>query len=316
MLAPTLAPLLATAAVILPVFLLIFLGWLLKRRAFPGDHFWAPAERLTYFVLFPALIATILAKADFSNLAILPMAAAIVLAILAMSVLVLALRRRLRVSGPALTSVFQGAVRMNTYIGLSVAWGVHGAEGLTAAALAVAVIVPLVNVTCTLVLLRYGAAARPGAPMRWGAIVRQFASNPLILACLVGGLLNLSGIGLPPVVGPMAEILSRAALPLGLLAVGAALDLKAARAAGGLVLQTSALKLVALPAMTWLLLQAFGVGGVAAFVAILFNALPTATSAYILARQLGGDATLMASLTTIQTLLALASLPLVLGLLA
>ncbi|MEX0758797.1 MAG: AEC family transporter [Tistlia sp.] len=299
-------------AAILPVFLLIFLGWLLKRRAFPGDHFWAPAERLTYFVLFPALIATTLAQADFSRLEILPMAAAIVLAILAMSALILAARRLFAVDGPGLTSVYQGAVRMNTYIGLTVAYGVHGAEGLAAAALAVAAIVPLVNVTCTAMLARYGRGAAPGA----AGMARQFATNPLILACLLGGLLNLSGIGLPPVLGPMALILGRAALPLGLLAVGAALDLRAARAAGRVVLQTSALKLAALPLLTWLFLQAFGIEGVAAFVAILFNALPTATSAYILARQLGGDATLMASLITVQTLVALASLPLVLGLLA
>lgn len=303
---------LAVVAVILPVFLLIFLGWLLRRRDFPGDHFWAPAEKLTYFLLFPALIATTLAQADFSRLAILPMAAALVLAILAMSALVLALRPLFGVEGPGLTSVYQGAVRMNTYIGLSVAYGVHGTEGLTAAALAVAVIVPLVNVTCTLMLARYGHGAQPSA----GRVARQFARNPLILACVVGALLNVTGVGLPPIVGPMAQILSRAALPLGLLAVGAALDLRAAHAAGRVVLQASALKLVGLPLITWLLLQAFGVGGVAAFVAILFNALPTATSSYILARQLGGDATLMASLVTIQTLVAMASLPLMLGLLA
>lgn len=299
-------------AAILPVFLLISLGWVLRRRQFPGDHFWAPAERLTYFVLFPALIATTLAQADFSRLEILPMAAAIVLAILTMSALVLAGRRLFGVDGPGLSSVYQGAVRMNTYIGLTLAYGVHGAEGLAAAALAVAAIVPLVNVTCTLVLARYGAGAEPSA----AGMARQFATNPLILACVVGGLLNVTGIGLPPVLGPMALILGRAALPLGLLAVGAALDLHAARAAGRVVLQTSALKLAVLPLLTWIFLQAFGVGGVAAFVAILFNALPTATSAYILARQLGGDATLMASLITVQTLVALASLPLVLGLLA
>ena len=55
------------------------------------------------------------------------------------------------------------------------------------------------------------------------------------------------------------------------------------------------------------------IAGTAAFVAVLFNGLPTATSAYILARQLGGDATLMASLITAQTLLAMLTLPLVLA---
>jgi predicted permease len=296
--------------VVLPVFLLIFVGWLCRWQAFPGDGFWAPAERLTYFLLFPVLLVTTLAKADFASLQILPMAGAISVAILVMTGLTLLLRMRLRIPGPTFTSVFQGSVRMNTYIGLSVAFGIYAEQGLAAAALAVAAIMPLANVLCVLVLARYGKGAQPSLI----GVLRQLAGNPLILACIVGGCLNLLGLGLPPVVGPMMEILSRAALPLGLLAVGAALDFRAARASSQLVLITAGLKLIVLPVLTLGALFALGVGGVAAFVAVLFNGLPTATSAYILARQLGGDAALMASLITVQTFLSMLSLPLVLAL--
>ncbi len=300
------------ALVILPVFLLIFLGWVLRRRAFPGEAFWAPAERLTYFLLFPVLLATTLARADFSELAVLPMAAAIVAAILVMTAALLLARPCLGLDGPGFTSLFQGAVRMNTYIGLAVTFGVAGEAGLAAAAVAVAAIVPLVNLLCVAMLARYGTAAQPTL----GGVARQIATNPLILGCAAGGLLNLTGLGLPPVLGEVMQILARAALPLGLLCVGAALDLRAARAAGRPVLVSSVLKLAVLPALTWAGCWALGVEGTAAFVAVLFNGLPTATSAYVLARQMGGDATLMASLITAQTLLAMLTLPVVLAPLA
>ena len=309
------------APVILPVFLLIFLGSLLKRAAFLSEGFWDGAERITYYLLFPALLAATLAEADFAGLAVDGMAAAIVLALVAMALILLALRPLLGASGPAFTSVAQGSLRQNTYIGLALCFGLWGESGLTAAAVAVAVIVPLVNLLSVALLTVFGAGARPtarspGATARQiGRVALTLARNPLVLACLLGLALNLSGLGLPPIVGPMLEILARGALPMGLLAVGAALDPAAALAAGRLVAIASVLKLALLPGLTALACRAFGVEGLAADVAILFSALPTAASSYILARQLGGDAGLMASTITLQTALALATLPLVLMLL-
>jgi hypothetical protein len=198
---------------------------------------------------------------------------------------------------------------MNTYIGLALAAALYGETGLAAAAVAVAVIVPVVNILCVGSLARFGAGGRMTAP----GTAAQLARNPLILACLVGLGLQWSGLGLPPVLAPMLDILGRAALALGLLAVGAGLDFTALKGAGRVAAATSALKLLALPGLTGLLCLAFGVGGVAAAVAVLFNGLPTATSAYILARQLGGDHRLMAGLITLQTALAIASLPLIIA---
>ncbi len=296
--------------VVLPVFAHILVGNVLRRRGFPGDDFWAPVERLVYWVLFPALLVTTLAEADFTRLAAGRMVVTIVTAILVMTAITLALRPILGVTGPTFTSVYQGTVRMNAYIGLSVALGVYGTEGLAAAALTVAAFVPLVNVLGVLILARYGSNAQPGLRRT----VVMLARNPLIVACALGGSLNLTGIGLPPVIGPVLDILSRAALPLGLLAVGAALNLGAVRRSVAIVLGTSALKLLGLPALAALGVWLVGLRGVEAFVALLFAALPTATSSYILARQLGGDAPLMANLVTVQTLASLLTLPVVLSL--
>jgi malonate transporter and related proteins len=295
--------------VVLPVFLLIFAGQLCRRRAFPGEGFWEPAERLTYFVLFPSLLVITLAEADVSRLTVVPAALGTTVAILAMTGLALALRPWLGIGGAAFTSFYQGIVRFNTYIGLSVAFGLWGEAGLAAAAVVLGAVVPLVNLTSIFVLARYGTVAQPTL----AGVARQIATNPLILACLAGAVLNLTGVGPPPVVGDMLRILGRAALPIGLLAVGAALDLAAARRAKRVSGLASLLKLAALPALAYGLGLAFGAEGVALSVGVLFAALPTATSAYILARQLGGDAAFMANLCTLQTLLALVTLPLVLA---
>jgi malonate transporter len=297
---------------VLPVFLLIFLGGVLFRTGLFGASFWQSVERLTYFVLFPALLVGTLAKGDLAPGEVLPMVVAIDGAILAMVPLALLLKRLLGMTGPQFGAFLQGIVRMNTYVGLAVAFAFYGQDGLAKAAVAVVAIVPLVNVLSVTTLLRYGEAQGGIRP----SLLRALTRNPLILACVLGLLLNLSGIGMPPVVGPMLDILGRAALALGLLAVGAALDLEAVRRGGGLLVVSSVLKLVAMPLLTAAGCSALGVEGTALGVALLFNGLPTATTAYILARQLGGDHRLMAAMITGQTALSMISIPLVLGWLA
>jgi hypothetical protein len=293
---------------IAPVFLLIFLGYGIRVRRLLADAFWEPAERLIYFVLFPSLLISTLASAELRSLDIGPMTGALVTAMAVAVAGLLLLRPLMGWSGPAFTSVFQGVVRQNTYIGLAVALAVFGANGLAAAAVAVAVIVPLVNLLSVTVLERYGANGRSS----WLSAVRQVARNPLIIACAIGIALNVTGIGLPPVIGPLLDIVGRAALPLGLIAVGAGLDLTGARAAGLPMALAVGLRLLAVPAVTALACQILDVSPVAAFVAVLFNGTPAAPTSYILARLLGGDARLMAGIITAQTTLSMVTLPLVL----
>ena len=135
--------------------------------------------------------------------------------------------------------------------------------------------------------------------------------NPLILACLSGIGLNLSGIGLPWGSAAVLDILARAALPLGLLAVGAGLQIEGLNRPG-LLAATSSLKLLALPALAGTLCWLFNPGRLETAVLVTFTALPGASTAYILARQLGGDAALMAAIVTVETALALLTLPLAL----
>ena len=296
-------------AAIVPVALLIALGAGLRRVPGLGDAFWAGAERLCYLVLLPALLAVGLATADLSAVPVAAMAGAIVASLLATGAALVALRPALAIDGPAFTSVFQGGVRFNNYIALAVAVGLHGPPGVSLAALATAAIVPTVNVMSVLVFARFGTA-RPTV----AGTLRMLATNPLILACAAGGAIQALGLHLPGVVVVAGRSLGQASLPVGLLCVGAAFQPAALWARPGAAAVSSAAKFVALPFCVWLACRGLGVGGTAAEVALLFAAMPTASSSYILARQLGGDAPLMAGITTAQTALAALTIPLTLAL--
>ncbi|MGO4407820.1 AEC family transporter [Bosea sp. RAF48] len=292
---------------LLPVIVLIGLGMGLRLRRFLDDGFWPLAERLGYYILLPCLFFHGLATAHLEALPVHELALTLILATIVVSALVVAVRPLLRLDGPAFTSVFQGSVRFNNYVGVTLASGLFGAKGIAMAAICNAAIVPTVNVLCVLVFARHGSAKLSGR-----GILKQLVTNPLVIASLAGIVFQLAGLGIPPGIEPAMRSLGAASLPLGLLCVGAALDFRTARKWVGPVASSSAMKFLAMPVATILFAMLTGLTGPALTTALLFQALPTASSAYIMARQLGGDAPLMAGITATQTVLAVVAIPLVL----
>ncbi|HSK41117.1 MAG TPA: AEC family transporter, partial [Arenibaculum sp.] len=258
-----------------------------------------------------ALIVDNLARADLTGLAFGPMAAALTGAIVTAAALLLASRRGLGLDGPAFTSVLQGAIRPNTFVGIAAASALFGTPGLAIFAIGLATVVPLVNVLSVATLQRYGAG---NAGRGFGGVIAALARNPIIIAVVAGVGVNLAGIGGLPVLGPGVRVLGEASLTLGLLAVGAGLDPAAARRSGRGVFIAATSKLLLVPLLTWLIGRSLGLDGMALTVAILFNAVPGAAASYILARQMGGDHRLMASIITVETIVAAATLPLVIAL--
>ncbi|MDC7712412.1 AEC family transporter [Vogesella indigofera] len=289
-----------------PIALLIAIGAWLRRSHFLAESFWPQAERLGYYVLLPSLFLHGLATARLDGVPIWAMVATLVCSTVVVAAILVGMRHRLAVDNPAFTSVFQGGVRFNNYVGVSAAAGIFGAQGIALAAVANAAIVPTVNVLCVLVFARYGSQGRL-SPKR---VAWQLAMNPLVVACVAGIALQVSGIGLPLMIEPVLKALGQASLPLGLLCVGAALEFSAAKKWLGPVGVSSAVKFGLMPLATLGACHAFGLSGPAAIAALLFQTLPTASSSYIMARQLGGDAPLMAGIVAAQTLLAAIALPL------
>ena len=293
-----------------PVFTLLLLGYFARRSGFPGEGFWLPAERATYYVLFPALLVERLASASLAGGESLRLAL-LVTAVLVVTALFCSLCKPwLRLAAPAFTSFFQGSLRFNTYVALAITAALHGSDGIVIAAVITAVMIPQLNLYSVLAF-----ACTSDQKFSLIKLVSTLLRNPLIMACLVGIALSLSGAGLPWALASVLELLGRMALPLGLLAVGAGLNLRALRSAGRALVASTLIKLLLLPLLAFTLARFCGLDALTTGVLVVFMAVPTATSAYVLARQMGGDADLMAAIITAQTLLSMLTLPVLLILL-
>jgi malonate transporter and related proteins len=289
----------SVALLILPDFLLIALGALLRRMRGLDGSFWSGVERLVYFVLFPALLFRSLATAALAlsdAAALIGVGVAFTLSGMALSALAHPL---FRLPTDTFAACFQCGFRFNTYVAFAVASRLAGQRGLALISLLVGVLVPLVNVAAVGMLAR-GRGRR---------IALEIARNPLVLACAAGIAWNVAGAPIPALAGRVLELLASAALPLGLLAVGAGLRLSHVTLPPAAVVWWNGVKLVALPALAWLFAQYAGLSPLELQVAVLMAAVPTATSAYILAMQMNGTGAPVALLITSGTLLAALTLP-------
>ena len=300
-------------AALLPVFLLIVLGFILKRSLMPLETQWHGLERLTYYVLFPVLLVQTLVKADLDRVPVAGVGGALLLAALLMSLLCLALRPLLArgaVDGPAFTSVFQGAIRWQTYVALAVSGNLYGDTGLALASVAMVAIIPLVNVFSVSVLAHYASTER--RPV--GAIAMTVVRNPLIWACIIGLALNVAQVPLPRLWHEVADALGRSSLAIGLLVTGAGLHLEGLFRPSLAASVAVFLKLVLMPMLAVALALGFGLSGASLAIVAACSAVPASSSAYVLARQMGGDAPLLAQIITLQTILAAITMPIAIAL--
>lgn len=292
---------------IAPIFLVILLGHALRRGGIPSIEFWNLNDRLVYWVLIPALlfhtVSTMTISADLVGAY-----ALVVLGGFTAAFMSGLLFTRFCEDMPAGTSVLQGASRHNTFIAMAVAERMYGVEGLAFAALASALLIPVTNLSVVpslAVLLR-----RQDERNLLLVVARELARNPLLLAVGIGMAVNLAGIGRVPVIHDIARILGSAALPIVLLCVGANIRVrKMATSARPMILSMLG-KMLVFPLAIFLLSRWIGLGQTETLVAMLFGAAPTAASGFSLAREMGGDAPLMAAIITIQTLVSFLTMPL------
>jgi malonate transporter and related proteins len=302
-------------AALLPVFLLIVLGFVLKRSLLRLETQWHGLERLTYYVLFPVLLVQTLVKADLAKVPIAGVGGALFISALLMSLLCLGLRpvlARCAVDGPAFSSIFQGATRWQTYVALAVCGNLYGDVGLALASVAMVAIIPLVNVFSVAVLAHYASPENQSVR----AIAMTVVRNPLIWACAIGLAINVANIPLPRIWHEVADALGRSSLAIGLLVTGAGLHLagifRPSLAASVAVI----LKLILMPALAVALALWFGLSGSNLAIVAACSAVPASSSAYVLARQMGGDAPLLAQIITLQTILAAVTMPIAIALVA
>ncbi len=288
-----------TALLLLPDFALILLGLAIRRWMHLGDHFWTGVEKLVYFILFPALLVNAILRTQIDLAAALPLLLTAFATMLGGMFLGWMPRPFVGLSPLAYASVFQCAYRFNAYIALAVAGMLFGTPGIATMGLILGAAVPLANLVSVWMLARHGESS----------VLREILRNPLIWATLSGLLLNLSGVVASPPLQAFLGRLADASIALGLIAVGAALRLDGAAGMRVLSIWLLLVKLLALPVVAIWAGRYAGLSGLNFQIVVLFAALPTASSAYILAMRMGGDGRSVAWLISASTLASMLTLP-------
>jgi malonate transporter len=285
-----------------PVFLAILTGWGARLTKVVPETAWAGVNRLAYMVLAPVFMFTEIVRADLSFEDV-SFAAAGVLSFIAMGVLGFALLPLGR--GPVFASAHQGTIRWNTFVILAAAAAAFGPEGSALVALLMGPGIPVVNVMTVAVHSRWGEGQNPSLR----GVARSLLTNPLLVACVLGLAINLSGLELPPSVMDVLTIIGRGALGVTLMCVGAGLDLKAISAKPALMAAGVAMKLLVAPLVFIGIGLALGLSGMHLAVLAICGAAPSPPAAYILTREMGGDPRFMAGHITATTLLSALAIP-------
>lgn len=291
---------------LLPIALILALGKLVAARKVLSAEGWIGLEQITYFVLFPALIVSKLAVADFSDVDW-RMPTALVGAQLSLAMLSIVLAMMLRQSRDRLGVFVQSAARWNTFIALALAQDILGPAGLALMVVAAAAMIPTANVISVAALMHY--TNRGVKPFE---MLRQLAINPLVLACAIGLTINFANFPLPQIGLDILDVLAQATIALGLLTTGAAIQIKQQSASPFSVVNWSVLRLLGLPLIAGSIALTLNVAPDVFAVILIATAVPTAVNGTILARQLGADAGLAANLIACQTIFAIATITLVL----
>jgi predicted permease len=295
---------------LLPIFLLIGLGFILRWRDVVPEDMWRGVEHLGYWVFFPALLSQTLIEADLASLPLASITFTMSLAFATMAGALLVLRlpimRAVNISGASYSSLFQNSTRWNGFIALPILDKLYGDEGVALVAIIMAILVPIANIVNVAVIAR-NAGARP---LTYRQTVYVVFRNPFIWATAIGLAVNLTGL---PIYQPMLtglHMLGGAAIGTGLLMVGAGLHAEEARRPSTAAWLGTGLKLLGMPIIVLVWITIFGITGPAVVACLVCAGVPTAMSAYVLARQMGGDATLVATTVTLQTLASVITIPL------
>ncbi|RJQ65278.1 MAG: AEC family transporter [Desulfobacteraceae bacterium] len=286
---------------IIPIFIIVLLGWGVHRRGFLPAEFMGPANRLVFYVAIPAMIFQSIAKSTlrewFNPRVIILTLSAALLAYGASWLACRVTRMRRSLSGTFIQSAGHGNLG---YFGLAVAYYYLGNAGLVHASVIAGFLMILQNVLSILALQSFStqSAAVPDARLIGGRVL----GNPVILAVLAGMLFSMSALPMPLIVERSLTILSGLALPTALLVIGASLSFQRMKAQGLIVTGATVIKLLVLPGIGWLLFQGLGVQRSEFLPALILLASPTATVSFVMAREMQGDGDLAAAAISASTL--------------
>lgn len=297
----------------LPIFLITLLGSIIKNKWLTSEEFWRGIEKLSYFVLFPAMLFNYVSTADLSVASIIKLVVALIISTILVSIGLIIYQKKYNIDKIQFTSIFQGSIRYNSYIFFGVSSPLLGSSGLSIVAVISSYMIIFTNILSVMIFAYYIPNKSVTNTIRTSFVLmmKLIVRNPLIIASLVGFVFNYSNLELHLGLKKTLDSLSNAALAIGMLNVGAGLNFTIRRELLHNVMFTIFIKLVAFPLVSVIVLWLMSIEGIDRSVGILYSCLPCASTAYVLSRQLDGDPDSMASIITFTTFFSVVTISII-----
>ncbi len=295
---------------VLPVFAIMVLGHLLARREFISKEFFKASDRLVYFIFFPVMLFSKIAGTGSAAEINWPLTLGVLAAVFLTYLLSLAYVGLSRMKDYQVGAFAQCCYRFNGYVGLAMVMSILGEKGVREFAVLISLAVPFINLLAVSTLIWYSESSF-STRIKIKLLLKALLGNPLIIGCLSGIAYSYLETPLPGFFTNTFNLLSAAALPLALLAIGNALTFANLRHYLAPAVAAAVLKQAVLPVLGYIILKMLGVGGQPFQVALLYFALPTSPAAFILSSQLHSDPDMASSCIASSTLLSFVSLSVV-----
>jgi malate permease and related proteins len=301
---------------LLPVFIIIGIGFGLRKSDFFSNDFVDGLSKLIYWLALPSLLFYKIAIASYDYKIVGKTACVLTIGMAASMIVGYIAAHFMKLKGPTLGSFVQGTIRANImYIGLPILLYYYAnaaaADRVKVEALSILVMAPMIpvyNILSVVVLL---ASQHKFNGKAFGLMGYKIVTNPMIIASVAGFVYSLLFSSMPIVADRVLSAVSESSLPLALLTVGAAMAQSKDTNGWGQATISSLIKIVISPAAGFFAAKLLGLGQIETMIAMIYLACPTATASYILADQLNGDRKLAASIVVICTLLSIVSLSVV-----
>lgn len=288
-----------TANIVAPVFLMVALGYFIKKTGVINENFVEITSKFVFTVSLPALIFMKISAIDLSEAIDLKQISYIYAGTL-IAFLVIWLSSIPFIKEGKNRSVFiQGAFRSNfAIVGFAIISKMFGDVGLGKASLILAFILPLYNVLAVIALT---VPLRKEKKLNTKDTFLEILFNPLIVGVIVALPFSYFKIAIPPVVSTTGNFLAEVALPLALIGIGGSLNFKNIRKASTLAFTSSAIKLIAVPAVLTFGAYQLGYTGLELGIMFILFACPTAIVSFIMAEAMGANSKLAANIVLVST---------------
>jgi predicted permease len=288
---------------IIPIFAVILFGWMIRHKGFIPAEFVSAGNRLVFYFAIPAMVFRAISKASFHakfNITVLIITLCSICIVFWIST---AAGRLIRIKRQQMGAYIQSSYHGNLgYIGLAVSFYYLGNEGFVKASILAGFVMIFQNILSITALQIYSSVS--SNRMSLTTLISKIMGNPIVASSLCGIIFSVVEIQIPLIIGRSLDILGSLALPLALLIMGASLSFGLMKVGPALIVSSGVLKLILLPGIAMAIFLFWDISAGESIPGLILLASPTATVAFVMAKEMNGDADLALAAISANTILS------------